>query len=98
MQTTFVYQTFAENKEEKFAGEVKLEITRPGTGTDAKVKIKLKNGKKIKGYIVETEDNQFVVMNSKTGEAVPVKYPQVKQAKAAIFQVVQQLLSEWQPT
>lgn len=81
MQTVFVHQTFAETKEEKFAGKVKTEIVKLGTGTDAKVKIKLKNGTKIKGYIMEAGENQFVVMNSKTGQAVSVTYPQVGQAK-----------------
>lgn len=81
LQTIFVHQTFAETKEEKFAGKVKTEIAKLGTGTDAKVKIKLKDGKKIKGYIVEANENQFVVMDSKTGQAVPVAYPQVGQAK-----------------
>lgn len=80
-QTVFVHQTFAETKEEMFAGKVKTEIAKLGTGTDAKIKLKLKDGTKIKGYIVEAGENQFVVMNSKTGQAVPVAYPQVGQAK-----------------
>lgn len=81
MQTVFVHQAFAETKEEKFAGKVKTEIAKLGTGTDAKIKLKLKNGTKIKGHIIETSENQFVVMNSKTGQAVPVAYSQVGQAK-----------------
>lgn len=81
MQTFFVQQTFAETKEEKFAGKVKTEIVKLGTGTDAKIKVKLKDGTKIKGYIMEANENQFVVMNSKTGQAVPVAYSQVGQAK-----------------
>ena len=81
MQTIFVHQTFAETKEEKFAGKVKTEITKLGTGTDAKIKVKLKDGTKIKGYVMESGENQFVIMNSKTGQAVPVAYSQVGQAK-----------------
>lgn len=81
LQTFFVHQIFAETKEEKFAGKVKTEIAKLGTGTDAKIKVKLKDGKKIKGYVMETGENQFVVMNSKTGQAVPIAYPNVKQVK-----------------
>lgn len=81
MQTVFAHQTFASTKEEKFAGKVKTEIAKLGTGKDAKIKVKLKDGTKIKGYVVEAGENQFVVMNSKTGQAVPVAYPQVGQAK-----------------
>ena len=81
MQTAFVHQTFAETKEEKFVGRVRTEIAKLGTGTDAKIKVKLKNGTKLKGYVMEAGENQFVVMNSKTGQAVPVVYSQVGQAK-----------------
>ena len=81
MQTAFVHQTFAETKEEKFTGKVKTDIARLGTGTDAKIKVKLKDGTKIKGYVMEVNENQFVVMNSKTGQAVPVAYPQVGQVR-----------------
>lgn len=76
-----VQQTFAETKEEKFTGKVKTEIAKLGTGTDAAIKIKLKDGTKIKGYVTEVGENQFVVMNSKTGQAVSVPYSQVDQAK-----------------
>lgn len=81
LQTVFVHQTFGETKEEKFVGKVKTEIAKLGTGTDAKIKVKLKDGTKIKGYITEADENQFVVMDSKTGQAVPIAYPQVGQAK-----------------
>ena len=82
MQTVFVHQTFAETKEEKFTVKVKTEIAKLGTGTDAKIKVKLKDGTKIKGYLMEAGEDQFIVMNSKTGQAVPVAYPQVGQVKA----------------
>ena len=77
----FVHSTFAGTKEEKFTEKVKTEIAKLGTGTDAKISVKLKDGTKIKGYIMEANENQFVVMNSKTGQAVPVAYPQVGQAR-----------------
>ena len=41
----------------------------------------MRDGTKIKGYLVEANKNQFVVMNSKTGQAVPVAYTHVGQAK-----------------
>jgi hypothetical protein len=81
MQTFFVHQTFAETKAEEFTGKVRTEIAKLGTGMDAKIKVKLKDGTKIKGYIMEAGENQFTVMNSKTGQAVPVPYPQVGQVK-----------------
>ncbi len=80
-QLLFVHSTFAGTKEEKFSEKMKTEISKIGTGQDAKVKLKLKDGTKIKGYIMEANENQFVVMNTKTGQALPVAYPQVGQAK-----------------
>ena len=69
-------------KEEKdFAGKVKTEITKLGTGTDAKVKVKLKNGTKLKGYISEIKADSFVVVNEKTRTASEVSYSKAKQVK-----------------
>lgn len=72
---------FAKSKESEFAEKVKTEISKLGTGQDAKIKVKLKDGTKLKGYITEANENQFVVMDSKTNQLIPVPYPQVKQAK-----------------
>lgn len=80
-QLFFVRPSFAGTKEENFAEKVKTEIAKLGTGQDAKIKVKLKDGTKIKGYITETNENQFVIMDSKTNQPVPIPYPQVKQAK-----------------
>jgi hypothetical protein len=80
-QMFFVRPIIAETKEEKFAAQVKTEIAKLGIGTDAKIKVKLKDKTKIEGYIVESNENQFVVMSSKTGESIPVTYSKVKQVK-----------------
>jgi hypothetical protein len=80
-QLFFVRPTFAGTKEEKFAEKVKTEIAKLGTGQDAKIKVKLKDGTKIKGYVSEISESQFTVINEKTGQATQVPYPQVKQAK-----------------
>lgn len=81
MQMFFVHSAFAATNEEKLAEKVKLGITKLGTGTDAKIKVKLKDKTKIEGHIIESNENQFIVMNSKTGETVSVPYSNVKQVK-----------------
>lgn len=81
MQLFFVYPTFAGTKEEKLAEKVKTGIAKLGTGPEAKIKVKLKDKTKIEGYITESNENQFVVMNSKTGQPVQVSYSNVKQVK-----------------
>jgi hypothetical protein len=80
-QMFFVQLTFAKTKEEKLVETVKTKITKLGTGSDAKIKLKLKDGTKLKGYIIESNENGFAVMNSKTGQPVSVSYSQVGQAK-----------------
>jgi small nuclear ribonucleoprotein (snRNP)-like protein len=75
---------FAETKEDKAlkrAEKVKANVTKLGTGKDARVEVKLKDGTKLKGYISEINENGFVVMNEKTGIATTVAYPQTKQVK-----------------
>ena len=74
-----VVTTFAQTKKEKeVADKVKSEITKLGVGTDAKVQVKLKDGTKIKGYVSEIGDDQFVVINEKTSQATPIPYSQAK--------------------
>ncbi len=81
MQMFFVLPTFAGTKEEKFTEKVKTGIAKLGTGPEAKIKVKLKDGTKIKGYIMEVSESGFVAMNSKTNQTVPVAYSNVKQVR-----------------
>ncbi len=85
MQMFFTQPGFAKTKEEKLAEKVKAGISKLGTGQTAEVKIKLKDGTKIEGYITEADENQFVVMNTKTNQPVAIPYPKVKQVKGNNF-------------
>ncbi|MGH9949703.1 MAG: hypothetical protein ACRD6X_21250 [Pyrinomonadaceae bacterium] len=68
-------------KEAKFAEKVKLNIRKLGTGKDTNVKLKLRDGTKIKGYVTEVSDEEFVVVESNTGQTVTVSYTSVKQVR-----------------
>ena len=73
---------YAGSKEEtrtRFAEKVKEGIGRLGTGQEARVEVKLRDGKKLKGYISEAGENSFVIVDAKSGAASTVPYPQVKQ-------------------
>ncbi len=73
---------YASSKEEtraRFAERVKEGIGRLGTGPEARVQVKLRDGKKLKGYISEAGENSFVIVDAKSGAASTVPYPQVKQ-------------------
>ena len=69
------------DKESKFADKVKAGIAKLGTGPDAHVELKLRDGKKLKGYVTEIAEDHFVVFEAKTGVLTAVPYPQVKKVK-----------------
>jgi preprotein translocase subunit SecF len=68
-------------KEAQFVEKVKAGITQLGTGTEARVEVKLRDKTKLKGYISEASAEQFTVVDAKNGTATTVAYPQVQQVK-----------------
>lgn len=79
--TPTVWASGNSEKEAKLAEKVKTGIAKLGAGTDSKVKLKLKDGTKLKGFISEISEDGFVVKNEKTGESVSVPYSSVKQVR-----------------
>jgi len=72
---------YAASKEEKqtlFAEKVKATVLKFGTGETARVKIKLQDKTRLAGYISAANDESFTVIDSKTGMATTIVYPQVK--------------------
>jgi uncharacterized protein Veg len=61
--------------------KIKQSVCRLGVGKDARVEIKLQDGRKLKGYIRETTDNSFSVVDEKTGTVTSVNYSDVLQLK-----------------
>jgi hypothetical protein len=68
-------------QEVQFAQKAKNEITKLGTGPDARVEVKLRDKTKLKGHFSEVSDQSFAVVDDKTGVATTVTYPQVKQVR-----------------
>lgn len=67
-------------KEMHLAEKVKAGIARLGTGTEARVELKLKNKTKLKGYVSEANAENFTVIDA-NGIATEFTYPNVKQVK-----------------
>ena len=78
--TAVVASTRAE-KEAQLADKIKTGIARLGTGKQALVKVKLRDGTRLAGYISETNENSFVIVDAKTGISTTVAYPNVTQVK-----------------
>lgn len=76
-----VFANNKEGKDAKFTEKVKTEITKLGIGTDAKVKVKLKDGTKLKGYVAEINEDNFVIKNLENDNATVVSYANAKQVK-----------------
>ena len=68
-------------KEAQLADKIKAGIAKLGTGKQALVKVKLRDGTKLAGYISEANENSFVIVDCKTGISTTVAYPNVTQVK-----------------
>ncbi len=71
-----------EEKEAKLAAVVKSRIIKLGTGSAARIEVKLRDKTKIKGYVQEIAEDHFVVVDDRTGVTTTIAYPQVKQVKS----------------
>jgi hypothetical protein len=78
---SFAYAGSKEEKEIRFAEKVKAGISKLGTGSEARVEVKLRDKTKLKGYVSEAGEDSFVVVDRKTGATSTVTYAQVKQVK-----------------
>ena len=67
-------------KEAKRAEKVRTQLSKLGTGKDARVRLELRDKTKLEGYVSELGAESFVVIN-KAGVATTVAYPQVGKAK-----------------
>lgn len=84
MQVAFAQPVAANTKAEKEAQlveKIKAGIAKLGTGPEARIELKLRDKTKLKGYVGEAGDEQFTVVDAKTGAATTVAYPQVQQVK-----------------
>jgi len=75
------YAGSKEEKETRFAEKVKAGISKLGTGPEARVDVKLRDKRKLKGYISEAGEDSFVIVDEKTHATSTVTYSQVQQVK-----------------
>ncbi len=75
------YAKTNEEKAERLTTKVKAGVGKLGVGKEARVELKLRDKTKMKGYISEAGEDNFVVIDSQTGESNIVSYSSVKQIK-----------------
>ncbi len=74
-------QSFDKEKDAKFAEKLKTNVEKLGTGKDARIEVKLKDGTKLKGFVSQVTEKGFVVVADSTGTETEVPYPNAKQVK-----------------
>jgi hypothetical protein len=70
-----------EDREAQRVEKVRAGILKLGTGGDARVKVELRDKTKLEGFIKEAGADSFTVVETKTGAATAVPYPQVARVK-----------------
>jgi hypothetical protein len=67
--------------EAKQAAKAKAEVQKRGVGEQSRVRVSLRDGTEVKGYISKVEENSFEVTDKKSGKAVAVSYNDVNKVK-----------------
>jgi hypothetical protein len=70
-----------QSKEERRAAQVKSQVALAGTGTEARVAVKLKDKTELQGYVSEMGAEQFTLTDEKTGATAEVMFAQVEKVK-----------------
>jgi hypothetical protein len=76
-----VYARSQEDKEARRIEKIKEKVKKLGIGPEARVKLKLKDGREFKGSIREVTDDGFMIIEEKTQTPVTVTYSQVAEVK-----------------
>ena len=70
------------DKESQRIGKVKHQVNR--IGFDENVEVRLTDASKLKGRISVISENNFVLVDSKTGDATTITFAQVKQIRTTL--------------
>ncbi|MDQ1524339.1 MAG: hypothetical protein QOE47_2263 [Pyrinomonadaceae bacterium] len=62
---------------------VRENVRKLGIGDATRLQLKLWDGRKVNGYLREARDDDFTIVDLKTGAATTVKYTEVRQVKGS---------------
>jgi len=65
--------------------KVKAQVAKRGVGEKAKISLRLRDKKEVKGYVSQAGEDDFVVADSKTGAKTTVSYRDVERVKGKGF-------------
>jgi len=83
LTTVFVRSTNASSKSKlgPSTEEIKASILKIGVGETARVEVKLRDNKRVKGYVYQAGKDNFIVRDSKTGADTTIPYSEVSAVK-----------------
>ena len=61
--------------------KVKAEVTKRGVGKQSRVRVSLRDGTEVKGYISEVDDSSFALTDQKSGNVTTISYEDVSKIK-----------------
>jgi hypothetical protein len=76
-----VYARTTAAKEAERAAKVRQGVLKLGTGEGSLVKVRLRDGARVEGYVSAAGETSFTVTDAKSGVATLVPYQQVKQVR-----------------
>lgn len=80
---TFGSFVFAQDKETRATQKIKIKVAKLGTG-DKVIEVKFKDKTKIKGYITEIKENNFVLVSKKDGASTDIPYDKVEKLQVTV--------------
>ena len=88
----FVSLASAQSTEEKHAAKMRAQIQKLGTGKNARIKLELRDGSRVRGYISEIKTNSFVLIGDQSGTATEIEYADAKRPSVRISKGVQYVI------
>jgi hypothetical protein len=61
--------------------KVKAEVTKRGVGKQSRVRVSLRDGTEVNGYISEVDDSSFALTDQKSGKVTTISYEDVSKIK-----------------
>jgi hypothetical protein len=65
----------------RLTAKAKADVAAAGVGREARISVKLRQGKKLKGYISQAGEDSFVITDSKTGSTTSIAYADVAEVQ-----------------
>jgi 3-oxoacyl-ACP reductase-like protein len=81
VNSSLISAQIATGKDASSVAKIKEKVAKRGTGKNKRVEVKMLNGTKVKGYISQSSEDSFTLMDSKTNQSSVIAYSDVAKVK-----------------